>query len=271
MMKYYEQAGRKRVLNPNYPRKVVPTFYKALRDVGYWTMTSGKDDLTKEKADLDEMLKLSDENMQILGTWHIHHSPSPQTCATIKTTALCQLKTGFEDHERSMGKTNTVGTTPRDKYGLLLKSQQITAKGKKVDGFVALQLSYENGVEIKTREGPQGNNRTKARSYRSFLPDWLYEDNFVANVTTQMLRRRPRDKPFFLQVNFPGETSQASTISLLLHIPTYPTDLPLAAPRTATPTFPLSFHLLTSEVRTTRTPSPPAWRSLSLIALSETL
>ncbi len=32
----------------------------------------------------------------------------------------------------------------------------------------------------------------------------VYEDDFTANNSITLLRRRPQDRPFFLQVNFPG-------------------------------------------------------------------
>ena len=48
MTKYYKSDAP---LNPNYPKQL-PTVYKALRDAGYHTMTSGKDDLTKQHHNL---------------------------------------------------------------------------------------------------------------------------------------------------------------------------------------------------------------------------
>ena len=155
-------------LNPNFPIGRVPTFYMALRNAGYHTMSAGKDDLTKEKQDRENMMKNGAASMKALG---------------------------FADFERTQGKRNTIGTPPqpRDIYGVYLKSQKgITVRGKQVDGFEALQSSYNNPV------GP------KSHAYQSFLPDGLYEDNFVGDVTVRLLRRKPARKPWFLQVNFPG-------------------------------------------------------------------
>jgi arylsulfatase len=35
-------------------------------------------------------------------------------------------------------------------------------------------------------------------------PDFLYEDNWVAQNALTLLRRKPSDQPWFLQVSFPG-------------------------------------------------------------------
>ena len=38
----------------------------------------------------------------------------------------------------------------------------------------------------------------------TFTSNSLYEDDFTANKAIKLLRRRPKDKPFFLHVSFPG-------------------------------------------------------------------
>ena len=164
MKAYYSNA-----INPSYPIGRIVTFYEALRKAGYHTMSSGKDDLTKEKQDRDAIIKKSKANMKSLG---------------------------FADFERTLGKRNTIGTPPRprDTYGLYLKSRNdISVNGHRMNGFEALQKSYNNKVGSKT-----------SHAYRSFLPDDIYEDNFVAQVTLNLYRRRPSHKPWYLQVNFPG-------------------------------------------------------------------
>ena len=156
-------------LNPNYPIDQLQTFYSALREAGYHTMSSGKDDLMKEKQNRENMMKNGAAKMKTLG---------------------------FSDCERTQGKRNTIGTPPqpRDIYGIYLASQKgIAVKGKSVDGFQALQRSYDAPVGSKM-----------SHAYHSYLPDELYEDNFVGDLTVRLLRRRPPHKPWFLQVNFPG-------------------------------------------------------------------
>ena len=74
-------------------------------------MSSGKDDLMKEKQNRENMMKNGAAKMKTLG---------------------------FSDCERTQGKRNTIGTPPqpRDIYGIYLASQKgIAVKGKSVDGF----------------------------------------------------------------------------------------------------------------------------------------
>jgi arylsulfatase A-like enzyme len=41
-------------------------------------------------------------------------------------------------------------------------------------------------------------------SHPTALPEWAYGDNWVADNAFELLGRKPADKPWFLQINFPG-------------------------------------------------------------------
>ncbi len=41
-------------------------------------------------------------------------------------------------------------------------------------------------------------------SHPTALPEWAYGDNWVADNAFELLARKPADKPWFLQINFPG-------------------------------------------------------------------
>jgi arylsulfatase A-like enzyme len=47
----------------------------------------------------------------------------------------------------------------------------------------------------------------------SSFPDDLYPDNFVRDRAIDLLDRKPKDKPWFLQVNFPGPHHPIATTS----------------------------------------------------------
>ena len=63
-----------------------------------------------------------------------------------------------------------------------------------------MNLVNDHLADMKTRQGPGGKYNTAATT----LPDESYGDTWVGSNGVNMLRNFAKDKPWFLQVNFPG-------------------------------------------------------------------
>jgi arylsulfatase A-like enzyme len=46
--------------------------------------------------------------------------------------------------------------------------------------------------------------KSRTASQPTALPEWAYGDNWVADNAFELLGRKPKDRPWFLQINFPG-------------------------------------------------------------------
>jgi len=230
------------------PPDNMPTFYSALRDSGYHTMSCGKDDLQKKLAQEGKGAAFDFEGLHRLG---------------------------FDDFERSLGKKNAMSHLKQertvDQYGDFLQhfgSRNSSAVLDAAPDDVAAQQREEpreeqpGPQELRALRGrahapkprPQaapGVNRSEPEVYYSrwfpngrpyfsgfvdgegaadgfsrdafkslgaayghegkgsgsvadWLPSGAQEDGFVGRKALQLLRRRPRDRPFFMQVNFPS-------------------------------------------------------------------
>jgi arylsulfatase A-like enzyme len=146
----------------------IPTFYAALGRVGYHVMTVGKDDLSKAT-------QCGTKTHQ--GDWRgFYH----------------QAELGFADGLRSGGKLDVISTPkiPHERYGHWLAEQP--------------PLTLQNGSKISAWEAHVQCMAGAFCSTESF-PDELYGDDFVTHNAIHMLRNRTmKEKPWFLQVNFPG-------------------------------------------------------------------
>lgn len=168
----YDDAGVPSNFANDYPAFAQPTFYAKLRDdFGYWTMTTGKDDLTKASQ---------------LGTRN-NASSSSDWRGLYHQAAL-----GFSDGLRSSGKMDVVDTAkPHELYGHFLSTQRVVSSDN--------SSSSAWDAHVTCMKRPDACDRA------SMFPDDLYEDNWVTSNALELLRRRPRDgRPFFLQVSFPG-------------------------------------------------------------------
>eukprot|EP00948_MAST-09A_sp_MAST-9A-sp1_P003640 g3640.t1 len=163
----YDHAGVPTNFHNDYDVSI-PTFFSALQEAGYWTMTTGKDDLNKA-TQLGTRIGLGHWN----GTYH-------------------QKEMGFSDGLRSEGKGDVVDLpVPHEMYGHWLKEQRILLKnGTSISGWDAHYLCMKHF----------GSGECSSEIY----PDRLYEDNWVADNALTLLRRRPKNKPWMLWVSFPG-------------------------------------------------------------------
>ena len=94
---------------------------------------------------------------------------------------------------RYSGKEDVVDTNdPHEMYGYFLQNQTLRSEqGKPVNGWAAHRACMG-----KRDAGGVCDSDTYTHT--------VYEDDFTANNSLTLLRRRPRDRPFFLQINFPG-------------------------------------------------------------------
>eukprot|EP00928_Gymnodinium_smaydae_P014216 TRINITY_DN15174_c1_g2_i1.p1 TRINITY_DN15174_c1_g2~~TRINITY_DN15174_c1_g2_i1.p1 ORF type:complete len:481 (+),score=20.47 TRINITY_DN15174_c1_g2_i1:22-1464(+) len=169
----YDRAGVLTNFDNDYPVNQT-TFYTLLRNSGYHTMTTGKDDLTK-KTQLGSTIDYKGCTECKPGDGLFH-----------------QAELGFSDGLRYSGKEDVVKTSkPHEMYGFhLARSQVHTEEGNTISGWEAHRACMGLGP-------------TRFCDAASF-PQNLYEDDYTAQNAIKLLRRRPRDRPFFLQVSFPG-------------------------------------------------------------------
>lgn len=170
----YDAAGVLSNFANDYPASQ-PTFYGLLRSVGYHTMTTGKDDLTKAT--------------QIGST--VDYAGCADCVAGDGRYHLNSL--GFSDGLRACGKMDVVNqASPHEMYGYFLRNQS---------------LETEAGQALTGWDGHRACMVTKANKSlcdRDSFPNELYEDDWTASNAIALLRRRPRGKPWMLHVSFPG-------------------------------------------------------------------
>ena len=165
----YDEAGVASNFANDYPVNQT-TFYTLLKQAGYHTMTTGKDDLTKATGP------------NINGTYH--------------ATEL-----GFVDFLRVKGKDDVKGANPSDPYGEYLLEQTTTdpASGKNVTLWEVYN-ALDKGC-CSTVPGASGGYFCEAPT---IMPTPAYEDNYVAGLALELLDRKPAGVPWFLQISFPG-------------------------------------------------------------------
>jgi arylsulfatase A-like enzyme len=184
----------------------VPTFYKQLREAGYWTMTTGKDDLTKGTQ---------------MGS--ITKPPYKGCDACLDGDGLYhQEELGWSDGRRFQGKLGVFQHWPEPycMYGYHLRNQTVHLEnGTALTGWEA------HAACVKQSNDEHESPLCDARSY----PQELYEDDFTAQMAIELLQSwkanhsnhstttrthsstgaRGEDTddnrtPFFLHVSFPG-------------------------------------------------------------------
>lgn len=153
-----------------------PTFYGMLRSAGFHVMTTGKDDLSKATQ---------------LGS---ATTPPYEGCADcVAGDGRYHLEAlGFSDGLRYSGKEDVVSTAdPHEMYGYFLRNHTLVdERGRKVDGWEGHRACMGKRADSPCDKGA--------------YPQQLYEDDWTAANAVQLLRRRPRDKPWMLHVSFPG-------------------------------------------------------------------
>jgi arylsulfatase A-like enzyme len=143
----------------------VPTFYKQLQEAGYWTMTTGKDDLTKGSqlgSNLKPPYKGCDYCLDGDGLFH-------------------QKELGWSDGRRFAGKSGVFKHWPKPycMYGYHLSNQTVhTENGTALSGWEAHAACVKQSNDQK--EAP----RCDSRSY----PQVLYEDDFTGQMAIELLR-----------------------------------------------------------------------------------
>ena len=150
------------------------TFYSVMRDAGYYTMTTGKDDLTK-KSQLGSKIGYPGCPYCRPGDGLYH-----------------QKELGWSDGMRFSGKMDVVNTkTPHEMYGYFLQNHTVElASGKDITGWEAHRACMHKASAAECINA-------------TFTPE-LYEDDFTAVNAMKLIARAPSNKPWFLQVSFPG-------------------------------------------------------------------
>ena len=110
-------------------------------------------------------------------------------------------KLGFSDSVRCDGSTDvTSGGVPHEPYGMWLKSQPVS------DSIVANKYNVSDLFELKkARFAEIGRVSMPGNSYAIDHPQplngTLYQDNWIGEQAIALLKRRPMDKPFFIEVS----------------------------------------------------------------------
>ena len=163
----YDKAGVPSNFQNDYPINQT-TFYTQLQNAGYYTIATGKDDLTKAT-------QLGSRIGQYLPNGGYH---------------LKEL--GFTDGIRHSGKDDVIDKypDPHEAYGYFLNNFTFNVNGTNFTGF---DTHHKCMKEVD-------NSLCNPDTY----PDHLYEDNWVAANAIKLLQRKPKDKPWFMHVSFPG-------------------------------------------------------------------
>eukprot|EP01061_Rhynchopus_euleeides_P034807 TRINITY_DN5873_c2_g1_i1.p1 TRINITY_DN5873_c2_g1~~TRINITY_DN5873_c2_g1_i1.p1 ORF type:complete len:513 (+),score=125.84 TRINITY_DN5873_c2_g1_i1:92-1630(+) len=169
----YDEAGVPDNFGHDYPVSQT-TFYSLLRESGYHTITTGKDDLTKA-TQLGSLVNYSGCSYCVAGDGRYH-----------------QEELGFSDGLRYSGKADVVDTDdPHEMYGYFLRNHTMhLANGTEVTGWDAHRACMNRGSpDLCT-------NTTYTEE--------LYEDHFTAANAVELLKRKPQGKPWMMHVSFPG-------------------------------------------------------------------
>jgi len=103
-----------------------------------------------------------------------------------------QAELGFSDALRYSGKMDVVQqAVPHEMYGFFLRNHTVKSEhGEATDAWEGHRACMGKG--------------DKSLCDKLTFESEYYEDDFTANNAITLLRRRPRDRPFFLHVSFPG-------------------------------------------------------------------
>lgn len=135
------------------------TFYTVLQQAGYWTMSTGKDDLTKDSQPGND------------GEYH-------------------RKELGWSDALRCSGKMDVVSkSTPHEPYGFYLKNNTVKTEDNKT------MTGWKSHYDCMKKKTPCDSTS---------FPDVLYEDNWTTRNALELLSRKPKGQPWFIQINFPG-------------------------------------------------------------------
>ena len=99
---------------------------------------------------------------------------------------------GFSDGINCLGKgdaANSGRIAPRDPYMAFLYKHNLAQ--------VFIQ-------EITSRGGGGGSAHTYVDTKPTILPDFAYQDNWIGQCGLDLMNRFPKDRPWFMQVNFAG-------------------------------------------------------------------
>jgi len=161
-----------------------PTFFSLLRDAGYHTMTTGKDDLTKT-TQLGMKVNFTGCPDCELGDGRYH-----------------QAELGFSDGFRSVDKEIIFDHWPiaYDTFGAFLnETYSVLPNGTVMSNFGILYVCYN-----ATSSGAWRNMTaldTEVCNDKTYT-DAIQEDSIIADFAIRLLRRRPADQPFFLQIAY---------------------------------------------------------------------
>ena len=161
----YDLAGVPDNFSNDYPINET-TIYTMLKMAGYYTMTAGKDDLTKASG--------------------------PGLNGTFNEAAL-----GFKDGARTCGKDDVLsGGKPHDPYGEFCNSTSISVNGQIETLWNVLKSDTQSCCS--DADGAGGYDCTIPTAFPQ--PD--YEDQYIAAGALKLLDSRPAGVPWYLQVHF---------------------------------------------------------------------
>jgi arylsulfatase len=167
--KEYDLAGVPDNFSNDYPVNQT-TFYTILaEEAGYYTLTSGKDDLTKATGPGKD------------GSFHAS-------------------ELGWQGYARCEGKEDVVNKgVPSDPYGIYCAAHNTTVDGKSTSYW---DIFADDDPHCCT--GGSGTPGGYVCGKSSYMPQDGYEDNYVARNAAQLIASAPAGTPYFIHVSFPG-------------------------------------------------------------------
>ena len=196
----YDQNGGVTNNGQNFNLSLI-TFMTLLKNGGYHTMISGKDDLTK--------------------------ATGPGPLGSFNAAAL-----GFIDYERCDGKGDVVNRgVPTEPYGITCALHNTTLPNGTSVTLWDILTTVDNDCCVPL---PDGGSNGEDCPIASAIPDTFYEDNWVTSNALKLLDRKPTGQPWFLHVSWPGPHPPFITTQTMLNA-TAGRTWPLATGNAVTP------------------------------------
>eukprot|EP00051_Salpingoeca_urceolata_P002536 m.51031 g.51031 ORF g.51031 m.51031 type:complete len:567 (+) comp12194_c0_seq1:132-1832(+) len=161
--------------------ETIPTFFQGLQEAGYFTMVTGRDDLTKKTGPgLDGMF----------------HAKELGFNASRRCAASTDVVLGQENNLKQLMQVH-------DPYGAWLNTSNCTvspAAAKKYGSTNCFEIDGLRQHEILSR-GLYNSEAWYAIPDPRPLPQVAYQDDWIGRATLETLADKPDDQPWFLWVN----------------------------------------------------------------------
>lgn len=172
----------------------IPSFYQVLQQNGYWTMITGRDDLTKHTGP------------GLNGSYHttmLGFNDSVRCAGSVDVTwGECRGEIANTPCSGAFANESSTHATIHEPHGVWLSKQQVKNE------TIRRKYNITNAFELKFKRYQELLSRGKYNSVAWYaIPDVLpladntYQDNWIGRQAISLLKRKPVGKPWFLEVS----------------------------------------------------------------------